>query len=206
MMGTHREYGIVELLSDVIASPTRPPEDREKAAKALKFYAERIAAEGDQPTEIKLHIAKIFARDGATMLWETPEDCLFSTKTWEDGVTRTNILSKRFHGPEAFQPKPTPEPEPTPGPAPVVEKNLALPAIVIPPSTAELAAASAYKPRTDDEIAANVAAIVKDAEALKSKLSPVEEVEKSMATRKSTQEQLDAALAELARLKALVAL
>jgi hypothetical protein len=129
---------------------------------------------------------------GARVLWETPEDCLFSTKTWADGVTRTNILSKRYHGRVE-----------TPEPVPVVQAptfGLEVPLPVLPVSDVEKAALELQSKRFSPEnVAANVARLQDSVKVM----SPVEEVEASMAQMRDLNERIAANEAELARLRAL---
>jgi hypothetical protein len=80
----------------------------------------------------------------------------------------------------------------------------AIPLPILPPSDAEQKAVAEQENRFDPErVTANVAAIVRDAEELKKKLSPVEEVEASMEQWKDLQERIEANERELARLKSL---
>jgi hypothetical protein len=93
------------------------------------------------------------------MLWDTPEDCMFSTKTWPDGITRTSVLSKRYHGPRSVE-------EPTPTPVPTFEPAVPLPVMQV--SDVEKAAVNESSLTFDERyspgaVAARVAAIEKEA-------------------------------------------
>jgi hypothetical protein len=150
---------LINMLTAFIADSEQSAEDRECAATALKFYADTVAAEGDQPTETNLHVAQMFGKQGAKMLWETPEDCLLSTKTWPDGITRTHVLSKRYHGPRSVE-------EPTPTSVPTFTPAVPLP--VMPVSDVEKAAVKESDLTFDERyspgaVAARVAAIEKEA-------------------------------------------
>jgi hypothetical protein len=91
------------------------------------------------------------------MLWEIPEDCLLSTRTWPDGITRTHVLSNKFHGSKRTEPS-----EPVPGPMPQFEPAVPLP--VLPPSDVETQAIKESSLTFDERyspgaVAARVAAI-----------------------------------------------
>jgi hypothetical protein len=93
---------IVKFLTAVIEDVTRTAEEKERAATALTFYADKIGEEvkpsgSAKRDEVERHVAEVFGRMGATMLWETPEDCMFQTSTGADGITRRHVLSKKYH-------------------------------------------------------------------------------------------------------------
>jgi len=158
---------IEEILTEVLASK-RSSADKDRAAAALKFFTAKVA-EGVGRPEVDQHVARVFAKMGAEMLWQTPEDCFIETRAWSDGITRTSVLSKKFHGPKAFG---TSCESTTPTPTPVPEFTPALPLPVMQVSDVEQTAvkesASLWDERFSEQaVAARIAAIEKEAAAMR---------------------------------------
>jgi hypothetical protein len=97
----------------------------------------------------------MFARGGASCLWERPDEWVVEEVVGQDGITRKHVNSRR---------KQVVAPEPTPGPVQTFEPAVPLP--VIAPSAEEQ---KAIRELSFDErfspgaVAARVAAIEKEA-------------------------------------------
>lgn len=135
---------IVDFLASVIADRQRSPEDKERAAAALRFYAVKEdeanaetlkfeaanaeAVQAGQPEfspETLGHKRRAiigYGQVGAKMLWYTPSDCVRSSYTGTDSIVYQMVTSKRFGGirPDEFY-----EYIPDSGPAPQLGKSRA---------------------------------------------------------------------------------
>ena len=205
-------YGrLPEMLAAVLASD-QPGDIKERASVALKFYFDTVNFVTDFPRpadtpqsliDSDIVVAKMFAEMYAESLWNDPDDCLIKDcpqKTYADGLVRVHpakcVMSKRFHGPEAFRTQ-----------TPVAPSPYAVPLPVIPPSDLELAAIAEQEKRFStsltENVAANVAKIAQIRQDGVKPLTNVEQVELSVAANRRVQTEYEAALENLNRLKRL---
>jgi hypothetical protein len=163
---------IVEFLTEVLTDQHRSQADRDRASTALKFYSEKIAEEikpsgSAKRDEVGRHVAKVFARMGAEMLWTNPDDCMLQTRTDADGIVRKAVMSRTYHDPSyKYYGNPYRKETPAAAPAPVPEFTPASPLPVLPPSDAEKQAVDnlSFDERfSPSAVAARVAAIEKEA-------------------------------------------
>lgn len=187
----------IETLTEIVSDERRPTAERERAAEALRFYAETVtyATEHARPgmsLEFEVNLHKMLGRQYAHMLWSDPDDCLIETKTGHDGATYRIVVSKKYHGPRASKGEETP----------VALPSLAVPAPVIAPSDSEAKACREIAQRFSPvDTAHKLIAIEKDAAAAKANLSAVEAIEQEIANEKDTREKYEAAQQRLAELK-----
>ncbi len=211
--GNRRWNSLIEMLTVLVADASRPADERERAAEVLTFYSETVSGVADYlrpqgtPQSIidsDINVAKMLGQNYVSMMWYTPEDCLF--RDWPQTEDHSihpsrSVLSRTYHDP-TFQRETLP-PTPVaslPQGVPISNFTPAIPLPVLPPTYEEQAAvALVHSQFIPDKVAARIAAI----DSVKKPLSTVAEIEASMAAREDLQRRLEENSRELARLRAL---
>ena len=170
---------LIDVLVDVV-NGQRPSNKKALAIEILRYVQQQRAAK--EP-------ASVIAHD-VHRLWNSDEPVYYNVKTpchletvSQNGIERLVVVDEK-----------------TPVPAPIPDAGYAVPLPVIPPSDAELAALALQAKRFSSEnVAASVARLNENVRVM----SPIEEVEASMAQRRELQERIAGNEAELKRLRAL---
>jgi hypothetical protein len=110
---------LISLLTKIVADPSRPADERERAAEVLRFYSETVSGVANTPQSVidsDITLAEMFGRLYADFMWYNPDDCLIRDWPQTDGCIHPlrSVVSKRFHGPRSAEPDPDPMPQPVP--------------------------------------------------------------------------------------------